>query len=534
MKNVLYRTRFRIFSFLGLVPDSGSFEKREKAIERDYNYLLEIQQSDELARFEELKNYFRSDEFRKKKKEINGQKYRNSEPYHKEKRFNKLRKSDPVKTYLKVADSKELNHYLRMKDSEPLKRYYELKEYFGSEQFEEFKRKLKHKRKQKKDEYKDALARYKKSKKESEAEELRRISEELKGLKFENTEDFKKYQEYKRLKKDPDIKKALKFRNSKKFAIYQSAVESESLKEYQDIKDHVESDDFIETKAYLKTPNKFKYSNLYQNFQEYKTLEKSDKIRWYYKHVNSEKFAFHKNYERTFLDKFEDGQIDGNKWLTSYYWGKALLNESYVQTTDAHFFTDGNNLKIHDGVLTIITREEEAEGKVWDPKFGFYPRKFHYTSGMINTSESFRQKYGIFRAKVKVDHVYPFKNSFWLIPDKISPEVDIFSYSSKNPKKVTLNNYWGSFKGDDGVGYTQTRIKGPDFTSNFFIYSLEWNEESLVWKINGITVKEEKNGVPQVPLYMVFNSGLQDEVDDNLLPSKMHIDWVEVYKEKPE
>ncbi|MBS3770044.1 MAG: glycoside hydrolase family 16 protein [Bacteroidales bacterium] len=532
MKNVFYRTRFRIFSFLGLVPDSGSFEKREKAIERDYNYLLEIQQSDELARFEELKNYFRSDEFRKKKKEINGQKYRNSEPYHKEKRFNKLRKSDPVKTYLKVADSKELNHYLRMKDSEPLKRYYELKEYFGSEQFEEFKRKLKHKRKQKKDEYKDALARYKKSKTDSDAEELRRISEELKGLKFENTEDFKKYQEYKRLKKDPDIKKAIQFRNSKKFAIYQSAVESESLKEYQDLKDHVESDDFIETKAYLKTPNKFKYSNLYQNFQEYKTLEKSDKIRWYYKHVNSEKFAFHKNYERTFLDKFEDGQIDGNKWLTSYYWGKALLNESYVQTTDAHFFTDGNNLKIHDGVLTIITREEEAEGKVWDPKFGFYPRKFSYTSGIINTGQSFRQKYGLFRAKVRLSYAPHLRHCFWMVSDKILPEVDVFHYTDESPRKMEFGSYKGNPKDPNDVKLRKTRIKGPNFSKRFYIFSLEWKHGRLIWRINGMPVNEFKFNIPEEPMYMILNSGLNGEVDSSRLPKEMQVEWVEAYIEK--
>lgn len=532
MNNVFLKTRFRIFSILGLVPDSDTLERREKAIERDYNFLLEIQQSDELARYEELKNYFHSAEFKKKKKEFSARKYKNSEGYHKEKRFNKLRNSDPVKTFLKVSDSKELHHYLKMKDSEPVKRYYELKEYFESEQFQEFKRSLKQKRKQKKDEYKDALSRYKKSKMDSESEELQRISEELKGLKFENTEEYEKYQEYKRLKKDPDIKKALRFKNSKKFAIYQSAVESESLKEYQDLKDYVESDDFIETKEYLKSRNKFKFSSLYQNYQEYKALEKSDNIRWYYKHVNSSKFEFYKKYQRTFVDNFEGSEIDRNKWLTSYYWGKALLNESYVQATDAHFFTDGNNLKINDRVLKIITREEEAEGKVWDLKFGFFPKKFSYTSGLINTGQSFRQKYGFFRAKVKLSHAPHLRHCFWMVSDKILPEVDVFNYKGESPRKMEFGSYKGNPKDSNDLKLRRTQVKGPDFSKRFYIFSLEWKHGRLIWKINGITVNEFKFNVPEEPMYMILNSGLNGEVNSSHLPKEMQVDWVEAYKEK--
>lgn len=528
MNNAFLKIRFRVFSILGLIPGSKTIEKREKAIEREYNHLLEIQQSDELARYEELKNYLNSDECKNKKKELNALKYKNSEPYQKEMRFRKLRDSDPVKTYLKVADSQDLAHFLKMKDSDKLNRYYELKEFFDSEKFEEFIQSLKQKLKQKKKEYKDAV----KSKKTSDPEEVQRIAEEIKDLKFQNTEEYKDYQEYKRLKKDKDIKRALGFKNSKKFAIYQSAVESEALKEYQHLKDYVESDDFLETKEYLKTRNKFKFSSLYQYFQEYQTLKKSNKIRWYYKHVNSKKFAFYKNYERTFLDEFEGGEIDSSKWLTSYYWGKALLNESYVQATDAHFFTDGNNLKINDGVLRIITREEEAEGKVWDPKFGFYPRKFSYTSGIVNTGQSFRQKYGLFRIKVQLSYAPRLRHCFWMVSDKILPEVDVFHYTGENPRKMEFGSYKGNPKEPNNMKMRRTWIKGPNFSKRFYIFSLEWKHGRLIWRINGIKVNEFKFNIPDEPMFMILNSGLNEEVDSSKLPKEMQVEWVEAYKEK--
>ncbi|MFW5916436.1 MAG: family 16 glycosylhydrolase [Bacteroidota bacterium] len=532
MGNAFLKTRFRIFSFLGLIPDSNTIERREKAIEEAYNYLLELQQSDEVARYEELKNYFQSDEFRKKKKEINAQKYKNSEACQKERRFRKIRNSDPIKTYLKVADSKTLEHYLKMKNSDALKRYYELREFFDSEKFEELKRSLNQKQKTKMQQYKDLRAKYKKSGDQSLLDEIQRISEDLRGLEFKNTDEYQQYKEYKRLKKDSDIKKAIRFRNSKKFAIYQSAVESEKLKEYQDLKDYIESDDFIETKGYLKTRNKFKLSSLYQNLQEYRALEKSDKIRWYYKHVNSRKFEYQRKYERTFLDTFEGNEIDRNKWLTSYYWGKALLNESYVQATDAHFYTDGQNLQVDRGVLRIITRQEEVEGKVWHPNFGFYPRKFSYTSGIINTGQSFRQKYGLFRAKVKVSHAPNLRHCFWMVPDKILPELDVFYYSGDSPRKMEFGSYKGNPKDKNNVKLRRASIKGPNFSKKFYIFSLEWKQGNLIWKINGITVNKFNFNIPEESMYLILSSGLNEEIEGNWLPKEMQVDWVEAFKEK--
>ena len=550
MNNAFLKTRFRILSALGLVPGSDSIEKKENAIEREYDHLIQIRKSDELARYEELKNYFRSGEFKKKKKEINAQKYKNTEPYRKEKRFNKLRNSEPVKTYLKVSDSKELDHYLRMKDSDRLNRFFELKEFFESGQFEKFKNSLKNKRKEKQKEYKDTLAEYKnlrKSKKSQDSEssgrlnelekkvnseEFKQIPEEIRNLEFKNTEEYGKYKEYKRLKKDKDIKKALQFRNSKKFAIYQSAVESEALKEYQDLKDYIESDDFIENKGYLKTRNKFKLSRLYQNLQEYKELKKSENIRWYYKNKDAKRFEFFRRYERTFRDTFEGEGIDPDKWLTSYYWGKALLNESYVQATDAHFITEGSNLEINNGLLRIITRREEVEGKVWHPNFGFYPRKFSYTSGLINTGQSFRQKYGLFRAKVKLSHAPHLRHCFWMVPEKILPEVDVFNFSGEKPREIEFGSYKGNPDNSNGMKLRRASIKGPNFTKRFYIFSLEWKPGILIWKINGITVNKFRFNIPEEPMYMILNSGLNGDINGSHLPKEMQVDWVDAFKKK--
>jgi beta-glucanase (GH16 family) len=76
----------------------------------------------------------------------------------------------------------------------------------------------------------------------------------------------------------------------------------------------------------------------------------------------------------------------------------------------------------------------------------------------------------------------------------------------------------------------QMMLKGPDFSKDFYIFSLEWTPEELRWKINGVTVKKETQGIPDQPLYLIFNSGLQDQIDHTKLPGQMEIDWVVAYQ----
>lgn len=617
MNNALLKTRFRLLATLGLIPSAESLEKKERQTEEQFDRLRQIEQSDELARYEELRQYIHSDAFRKKKKEINAQRYKGSEAHQKEQRFKELSKTDPIKTYLKVKDSSDLRHYQQMENSKELVRFVELQKFFESPEFDEFKKSLKDKKESKKKYYKDTLASYKKlykkygwyyrfrdskeyaryqelkdsdkvrrfealargdhPKKDPDYKSLKKdpdvkaylkihhskklrdfealqdsdsirklddlseqvnaktfkdLPEEIQNLNFKNTGEYKDYQEYKRLAKNSDIRKALKFQNSKKYQIYQQALNSDQLEEYERLREYLESDDFKETKKYLKRSNKFKYSEEYELLQEYEQLHKSKDIKWYFDNRDASRFDFLRKWERSFFDDFQAAQLDRDKWLTTYYWGKALLNDSYVQANDQHFFTDGANIELDGGQLRIITRKEQVEGKAWHPSFGFYPRQFEYTSGIINTGQSFRQKYGIYRTKAHLSHARNLRHAFWLVPDKILPEIDVFSYSGKNPRRLDLHAYSGDFKDKESLKIEKSAIKGYNFSKHYVIYELDWRPGMLVWKINGIPVRKQKKMVPDEPMYMILNSGVDGEVRERDLPKQMQLDWVEVYRQR--
>ena len=70
------------------------------------------------------------------------------------------------------------------------------------------------------------------------------------------------------------------------------------------------------------------------------------------------------------------------------------------------------------------------------------------------------------------------------------------------------------------------------YTGDYFIYSIEWTPDKLVWKINGKVFKTQTSGVPQEEMYINFSSNLKKNASESDLPSAMEIDWIRVYKLK--
>jgi beta-glucanase (GH16 family) len=168
--------------------------------------------------------------------------------------------------------------------------------------------------------------------------------------------------------------------------------------------------------------------------------------------------------------------------------------------------------------LRIITKPQKISGKVWDPQKGFYVKDFSYTSGILNTGISFRQKYGIFSAKIKLTDP-AVRNAFWIIGDRITPHVDICRSGSG---KVWFDLF-------SSAGNHTKKSLGSKYLSDFYIYTLEWKPESLVWKINGVEVMRQTTGVPQEAMYINLAGGV-DRQPGGI--SSMEVDWVRAYQFK--
>ena len=377
----------------------------------------------------------------------------------------------------------------------------------------------------------DKIAEYEALKAEIESDKFKELETYAKEMKFEKTEEYQNLQEYKRLKKDPDIKAFYAFQKSPKLALYNETKDSEQLKEHEELKGYINSDEFKKEKEYLKVKDKFKLSDEYKDYQEYKALKKDEDIQWYFKTKDSDKFDEINKWQETFVEDFDTDTVDTNKWLPIYYYGETLLNDSYVVEGSKHFYTKGDNLSVNNSVLSIHTKDEKTKGRVWNPMLGFREEEFNYTSGIINTGMSFRQKYGLFKAKIKASNQYPVYHMFYLLAEKISPEVDIFKTGEKK-NSYAATNFFGNPLKPKSLDFSRGIIKNHDYSKDFYIYALEWTPDKLIWKVNDVVVFEQTENIPQEPMYIILSSGIADsKKQSSSVSAKMDIDWIKVYQE---
>lgn len=481
------KTRFLFKSFFGTLPKTSTIEADEKALIQEHKEFTGFENSDELQGILEMEKEVNSEKFKKKLQALKDDTFDKTEEYKRLQEYNGLKKSKAVKAYFKYLESGKLERVEQIEKTGKLEKLADLEKQVSATKFI--------------------------SKKE-----------ELKAEKtYNDSAEYQQEQEYLSLKKDSELKEYHKIKKSGKYIQHIETEKSKDLAQYNKLEELVTSKEFLDFKAEKEDTERYKQSEEYKYQQKYEAAMAQEHVKKFFSLKGSNKFDELKAYETTFFDDFEGKTLDPSKWITNYFWGKALMNESYSLASDKHFIANGNNIEIKDSVCKIITRKEKATGKSWDPRIGFYPREFEYTSGLISTGESFRQKTGRFQAKVKLNSLQPVTHAFWMVSEKMLPQIDILKSGKKN--KISLANHWGK-----EIHSSVSKFTGSKFINDFFIFTLDWEPGKLTWKINDIVVSELTTGIPEEPMYIIFSSGLQVIPEDSSLPSVFEIDWVKCSK----
>jgi hypothetical protein len=541
---------------LGMIPSTSKIEQTEKALISEFEKLRAFSESEMLARYNELDGLVNSSDFIQKCKEIKSLRYKNSEEYLNEREYFSLQKAKDIILYFKTISGnmlkrfKELDGSGKILDFEALEKFIEspafrekqkmkpftFKDTDEFRKFDEYKtlRKdpeikayLKPPRKRKpffrkrKQEQKVEIIKTKSILRFEELDKLVKSSEflakkRMKPITFKDSEEYRKLLEYKRLKGTLEIKEFYRFKNSKEYSNFLNTDDSARLKRYQELKDYVATSEFKKKKEYFQDKKRFEKTEMFREGKEYDKLKKNKEILWYFKIKDSDKFDILKNRELMFSDEFDGEKLDTKKWLTNYYWGEKLLKDRYSAESDLQAYTEKENFDLRNSILRINTKPQKISGKVWSATKGFSTKEFTYTSGLINSGTSFRQKYGVFTAKVKLGNPNA-KSAFWLLADKISPHLDICRTSS--------GKVWFDHLSSNGTA-AKASIRSR-YSNDYYIFSLEWTSDKLVWRINNTEVFSQTSDIPQEPMYILFSGGLDKPI--NGLTS-MEIDWVRVYK----
>lgn len=424
------------------------------------------------------------------KKGKEGVEWKGSEEQKLAKEYKKLCKTAEFKAYKKISKLTALNDYNKLNGSSELEAFIELEKFCLSENFKARRR-------------------------------------EIEGQKFEKTPEYKIESEFRALTKHPLIVHYFKFGKSADYYTYEKIADSARLARYTELKEILAGDDFKKVKSYMALPprKKFELSEEYKRLQEFETLRKSDKIKWYLGLKAKNSFGELTKRSLTFEDDFESTVLDREKWMTRYFWGEALLNDGYALAHEKQYFTDGQNIELRNSLACITTKREHIKGRIWHPVVGFYPAEFEYTAGLLSTGKSFRQQYGRFEAKVKFgSRSTPVNHAFWMLSESMVPHIDI----AKATTKVTMGSFWS--QGAEGQIGKHIDAIPAKYADDFQIYTLDWYPDRLEWKINGVLITRQTNNVPQKPMYVNLSSALYTDAANADLPVTVEVDWVRCYQ----
>jgi hypothetical protein len=310
--------------FFGFVPKTADYEDAQISLRREYAELEAFRQSPELEEYNRLHEEVNSREFARRKKEILSLKYSGSPEYLKEKEYLKLKKNKEIRNYYSLKDSVALRDFLEFDKSYDVKHFQTLDKFVHSAEFADAKKRLGTK-------------------------------------KFTETEDYQKFLEYEALKKSDRFKEYFEFKKSKEYLNFNLLIGSEKIAAYEKLGNYISSPVFTERKDYLLLSPRKKYelSDEFKKEAKYNELAKSDKIRWYFKTKDSRKFDEIKRWDLTFEDDFNGKKPDSSKWLTRYFWGEVLLNDSYSLDNEKQFMNYDKNITLSDSKLIIITKQKK-------------------------------------------------------------------------------------------------------------------------------------------------------------------------------
>lgn len=492
----------------------------------DLERINKIAGSSEFLRYLELKKIVGSPDFIRRKKEVESLRFKGSPEYIKSHNYNTLQNNSRLKRCHSTLASDEYRLFLELEVSEKEK----LNDPSSKKDLKiKIYRKFLNSRAYKNLKAVEKLglqAQLDQLKQEINAKPFLDREAFLKNpARYETTPDYPQFDEFTKLSKNSDIQFYLKCIISPLYINYQKIVASKELTRLNELRLKVGVPEFIQQVIFLKNKKRYETTPQYKLEKEFSELEKSKIITTYHQLKKQSALKFFEHWEVVLDENFSEHQLAPTLWEPENYWGSKMAGCSFSQSNELQAYKGLKNVEIRNNVLSIVTRAEKSEGKVWDPIVGLIPRKFDYSSAILNTGNYFKFKEGVVEAKVKFRAEKAITSAFSLTGSQPFPQIDVFR-SGNNSVGLGIIEQPGK-----GSLKKIVQIKGLNY-NNFHIFRLEVSGNLLVWKINNHEVHREQLTRNIGELFINFIGSLHQPLNGTSLPHHFEIDWVRCLKKK--
>lgn len=226
------------------------------------------------------------------------------------------------------------------------------------------------------------------------------------------------------------------------------------------------------------------------------------------------------DWELVFEDEFEGDSLNRDLWSTCYFWAEEAEGCKIFDNGELEWYVPENVL-VEDGLLKLRAEQREVNG---------YP----YASGMIASHGKFEFQYGYFEMRAKLPAGRGLWPAFWTMPAdrKWPPEIDVFDFLGQEPRRIVIGMHYG--EREHPLKHTR-RYFGPNLTKDFHVFAVQWEEDLLVWYLDGEEIWRLERDVPAEPMYLIANLAVGGRWPGNPnnetpFPSEYQIDYIRVWQ----
>jgi beta-glucanase (GH16 family) len=240
-------------------------------------------------------------------------------------------------------------------------------------------------------------------------------------------------------------------------------------------------------------------------------------------------------------DEFDGtGTIDTQKWFHQTqlppggnWWGGLIQ----------HYTNREANSYLENGYLNLVAKKEtfEDQGELK-----------HYTSARLNSK--FAYTYGKIEIKAKLPEGKGTWPAIWMLNTNIDEDGAYWDIQGHGAVKwpacgeIDIVEHWG--KNQDYVssalhnassyGYKVENVGGQKITNasnDFHIYTMEWNEDSISFGVDGAehftyqpAVRNDQTWPYDSNYYLILNIAIEPDIDPEFIESSMVVDYIRIYQ----
>ena len=240
-----------------------------------------------------------------------------------------------------------------------------------------------------------------------------------------------------------------------------------------------------------------------------------------------------------FNQETSDTVLDPSKWnYETGYGSNGWGNNEWQQYTDSQ-----ENIKVEDGNMIISAVYDSVNFSSLGIRDG------SITSARVNTMNKFDMKFGKINARIKTPVGTGMWPAFWMLGKNFDQvgwphcgEIDIMEMSPLyHDNKTTLCTiHWNDDTDSTHQQFGTNKVMPNSLADDYHIYEIEWNENRLVGRIDGMTYFVKVIDPSTMSefinrFFIIFNvavggtlGGTPDDTTD--WPQSMYVDWVRAYQ----